>query len=157
MEFDKTRVYTAVNAEELEIGSLIIAALNLEELERAVESGIDTQWLCRIVDKSNSDRFGINIYDDLNNLRYYPLAYLIKPPENPVYKPFSSVDKAMETIKKHGGWVREKKRNAILLVVKIDNDGIATCDDVAWVNYEVFCEEFVFADDGSPCGELVEE
>ena len=42
MTFDKSRVYTALNAEELKEGSKIIGADNLADLRNQVERGADT-------------------------------------------------------------------------------------------------------------------
>ena len=38
MEFDKSRVYTALNADELKIGSKVILGNTLSELKEAVET-----------------------------------------------------------------------------------------------------------------------
>lgn len=163
MEFDKTRVYTAVNADELKIGDLVIAALNLEELEHKAESEIDIQPLAGISDRRNLDRFGLDIYDDLDNLRYYPLAYLfksfaeLKEQKKANYKPFESADTAMEAIKKHGGWVKDKKNNVQLFVVGFDDDNAFFLGNGYSCSYTVLFLDYVFADDGSPCGELVDE
>ena len=61
------------------------------------------------------------------------------------------------TIKKHGGWVRATRYDSIFLVFRITKNGVAICGGISWVSYGSFFEEFVFADDGSPCGELVED
>ena len=50
---------------------------------------------------------------------WYSLAYLVGPPAESKYKPFESVEKAMEAIKKHGGWVKDKKNNVQLLVATV--------------------------------------
>lgn len=159
MEFDKSRVYTAVNAEELEIGSLIIAALNLEELDRKVKSEMDIQHLAGIADSSNLCRFGLDIYDDLNNLRYYPLAYLIEPPAEPKYKPFDSVKKAMEAIKAHGGWVKcgGSGREFLVTGCGTNKEDYAVYITSDWISLEELFKDYVFVNDGSPCGELVEQ
>ena len=64
----------------------------------------------------------------------------------------------MEAIKKHGGWVKkrssgvpyilvEKEGNICLLEIE-NQDRCSTSNDLF--------KNFVFTDDGSPCGELVE-
>ena len=53
----------------------------------------------------------------------YSYAYLIEPPVEQRYKPFSSEEKEVEVIKKHKGWVKEKK--SPLRINKLID-----CDDV---------------------------
>ena len=95
MEFDKSRVYTAVNADELPIGSKCVLADTIQGLKE--RKYIDT--LTGIADESRVCRFVSEHGSDWK----YALAYLIEPPAEPKYKPFESVDKAMDAIKKHGG------------------------------------------------------
>jgi len=83
------------------------------------------------------------------------LAYLIEPPAEPKYKPFESVDKAMEAIKKHGGGVKDKIYNRCSAVIAYDDDTVKTVYDS--VGVDALFDGFVFFDDCSPCGELVEE
>ena len=91
MTFNKSKVYTALNADELKVGSG-------ESLEPSI--------LTNILSEKESKRFCI---DDKSNEKWQ-LAYLIEPPAEPKYKPFESIDKVMEAIKKHGGWIKKKKQ-----------------------------------------------
>ena len=119
MEFDKSRVYTALNADELPIGSRCVFADTIHDLRKKVESDSvqrSVYVLRSICDSSKMERFE----EDDNAV--FLLAYLIEPPVEPKYKPFESVDKAMEAIKQHGGWVKDKKNNVQLLVVGFDDD-----------------------------------
>ena len=119
MEFDKSRVYTALNADELPIGSKCVFADTIYDLRKKVESDSvqrSVYVLRSICDSSKMERFE----EDDNAV--FLLAYLIEPPAEPKYKPFESVDKAMEAIKQHGGWVKDKKNNVQLLVVGFDDD-----------------------------------
>ncbi|MGP1490066.1 MAG: hypothetical protein ACTTI6_03210 [Treponema sp.] len=116
MEFDKSRVYTAVNADKLKVGSQCIFADTLKGLRRQVKD-IDAANYVQILAIVDDDQFVGNYYTHA-----YDYAYLVKPPSEPKYKPFESVDKAMETIKQHGGWVKDKKNNVQLLVVGFDDD-----------------------------------
>ena len=87
------------------------------------------------------------------------LAYLIEPPTEPKYKPFESVEKAMKVIMAHGGWVKRKNTDDYYLVNgchSFGNDLYIYIDPTPY-NSTVFLGGFVFADDGSPCGELAEE
>ena len=87
----------------------------------------------------------------------FALAYLIEPPAEPKYRPFSSEEKAIGIIEQHECWIKSKMTQNCFLV------GIKDSKHIPLIGYD--CKEFfsllldgyVFADDGSPCGELVEE
>lgn len=155
MEFDKSRIYTAVNAEELPIGSRCVFADTIEELKSRllnVERYIDT--LDHVCNEDEAKRFQS---DDTT----YLLAYLIEPPKKPEYKPFSSTEKAMEAIQKHGGWIRNKEKDEICLVTGVTNSDFGIIVFLAGYyginSTNLIHERFSFFDDGSPCGELMEE
>lgn len=80
MEFDKSRVYTAVNAEELKVGSKAICADYLQNLKENVELGINVYTITRIMDEHCISRFERS--DDTR----WNLAYLISEPEEKVLK-----------------------------------------------------------------------
>lgn len=73
MEFDKNRVYTAVNAEELKVGSKVIVADNLKFLKEKVAFGPVPDELTKVLDESNEYRFVV----DKNHCA---LAYLVEEP-----------------------------------------------------------------------------
>ncbi len=75
MEFDKSKVYTALNADELKIGSKVICANNLDSLRRKVNEDSDITEVREIVDESNERRFRT----EFSGL--WPLAYLVSEPE----------------------------------------------------------------------------
>lgn len=151
MEFDKSRVYTAVNADELKVGSKVYVSDNMYYLKKCVEDNLESCILTEVLWEKEANRFCI---DDMFN-EQWQLAYLIEPPAEPKYKPFESIDKAMEAIKKHGGWVKWKDDDIQGLVVGKSDDRVKILQD--WVLPEELFEGYVFADDGSPCGEFVEE
>lgn len=74
MEFDVARVYTAVNADELKVGSKVIVADNLADLKAKVEQDTKPATLQGIEPDDRLYRF----------LTIYPrnaLAYLVSEPE----------------------------------------------------------------------------
>ena len=150
MEFDKSRIYTAVNADELPIGSICIFANTLGGLRTYVECDCAKCTLKVVADEHEEARFGNE--QDL----FWCLAYLIEPPAEPKYEPFSDIEKTFEIIKKHGGWVKEKTNGDLQLVSHIGKitDGMLSIS--CWTS-ETLLENFVFADDGSTCGVPVEE
>ena len=153
MEFDKSKVYTALNADELKIGSKCIFADTIEELKALVQEceGYSKTELREI-------REGNEVYRFVDKVGHTSaLAYLLLSPAEPKYKPFSSEEKAIEIIEQHECWIKSKMTQICFLV------GIKDSKHIPFIGYD--CKEFfsllldcyVFADDGSPCGELVEE
>ena len=153
MEFDKSRVYTAVNADELRVGSKCIFADSLGALSAKVQSEEYKDFIT-ILKRIYNDGF-YNRFDTGDDL--FCFAYFIESSSKPMYKPFESVEKAMEAIKKHGGWVKDKKNNVQLLVVGFDDANGFCLGNGYSCSYTGLFLDYVFVNDGSPCGELLEE
>ena len=156
MEFDKSKVYTTLNAYKLRIGSKCIFADTLGALSAKVQRKEYKDFITilkRIYDDGFYNRFDTG--DDL-----FCFAYLIEPPLKPMkYKPFESVEKAMDAIKKHGGWVKDEGTGCTFLVLGygIHKEDFSIYIKSEWTSLEDLFLDYVFADDDSPCGELVEE
>jgi len=151
MEFDKNRIYTAVNADELPIGSRCLFADTIRGLRRKVGEEKDTncaETFYRLHNDGGDDLF-------VGNDCAYCYAYLIEPPAEPKYKPFESIDKALEVIKKHGGYLQYKDSKFCILITAYDSRYLYS--NFEQITLKRLSDEFCFADDGSPCGELVEE
>ena len=146
MDFDKSKVYTAVNADELQIGSKCIFADTVRGLRRKVEEDTDcVETFYRLYNNGCDDSF-------VGNDCAYCYAYLIEPPAEPKYKPFKDIDKAMEAIKKHGGWIKKKSNRYQYIVIAKSSTSLRLYD--GWFTLEAIFYDYVFADDGTPCGEL---
>ena len=155
MKFDKTRVYTALNADELKVGSKVYVSDNIYYLKKCVEDNLESCILTEVLLEKEANRFCI---DDKSNEKWQ-LAYLIEPPAEPKYKPFESVDKAREAINKHGGWVSSRDYKNYFFIISYAtnlNERIGICTGPIWHNLQELYDNFIFADDGTPCGELVE-
>lgn len=154
MTFDKSRVYTAVNAEELPIGSKCIFADTIRGLRRKIEENTTrVETFYRLHNNGGDDSF-------VGNDCAYCYAYLIEPSAEQRYKPFASEEKEIEVIKKHGGWVKEKTSGDLKLIScvgKFSDTIPSICVGSSYFTPTTLLEDFVFADDGTPCGELVEE
>ena len=85
----------------------------------------------------------------------YCYAYLIEPPAEPRYEAFESIESAMEAIKAHGGWVKDMISNRCYAIVAYDEATVETEQDTFGV--DALFDGFIFADDCTPCGKLVEE
>ena len=156
MEFDKSRVYSALNADELEVGSTVIVADSLQGLkDRVNKSASDEDYISRI--GSILPETAIHRFKTLWGGEY-PLAYLISPPKEPEYKPFSNSETAYKTITAHGGWI---KQGSVYYFVTGLDIGYGGDDEIQfsknWYSARFICENCTFADDGTPVGEKVED
>lgn len=75
MLFDKSRIYTVVNAEELKPGDKVIVADDIATLKRCVTDAIPVDPLFRIEDGAKTFRFTVRNFS-------YALAYLVERKEN---------------------------------------------------------------------------
>lgn len=148
MKFDKSKVYTALNADELKIGSKCIFANCLADLMDAVENDKKNQ-VGRFTKAFNCDyiaRFCDNYGGN------FVLAYLVESPAEPKYKPFESIEEAMKAIKAHGGWIKHKTSKDYAFVYAYDESTIYFLNKRIALDY--LLGAYVFADDGNPCGKL---
>lgn len=74
MKFDKSRVYTALNADELKVGSKILVADNLLELKESLLK----HRLPKIIEKVESEDWEHRFLCD--DGFHYALAYLVEEP-----------------------------------------------------------------------------
>ena len=71
------------------------------------------------------------------------------------YRPYNSVDEAFNEAKKHGFWVKCKNKESLCT---IHDFGVGICGDLYINGYDAlkFMNNFVWSDDGSPCGINIE-
>ena len=69
----------------------------------------------------------------------------------PKYRPYKSVDEAFKEAGKHGFWVKCKNKESLCT---IHDFGVGICGDLYINGYDAlkFMNDFVWCDDGSPCG-----
>ena len=156
MEFYKSRVYTAVNADELKVGSKCIFADTVKALRKKVQADDYAQYVqpfIRLHDNGYDVQFLADCYT-------YAYAYLIEPPSEEKYQMFTRAKKAWQTIKDHGGWVSTCGDRYLITAISAII-GVREPEEICiagkWQSTEYLFNNFVFADDGSPCGELREE
>ena len=79
--------------------------------------------------------------------------YRIKPMDK--YRPYNSVEEAFNEAEKHGFWVKCKNKESLCV---IHDFGCGICGDVYLNGYDAlkFMNDFVWCDDGSPCGVKIE-
>ena len=61
----------------------------------------------------------------------------------------------MKAIKAHGGWIKYKGIASYSLVIEYGRGSIYTNEKCMYM--QDLLDDYVFADDGSPCGVLIEE
>lgn len=84
MEFHASRIYTAVNADKLQIGSECIFANTLEELRQRVQA-VNVEDCTK---KSSNWYYDANIKYFVSHTGPWIYAYLIEPPVETKYHPF---------------------------------------------------------------------
>ena len=113
-ELDKSKVYTAVNADELKVGSKVIVADTLRDLKERVEDGY-VQTLTDIRDDACTNRF------EVDSRSIYSIAYLVSEPE-----------KLKWTDLKVGDVIKHKGSGIEYMVIGLDKRNtdkhIRTCD-----------------------------
>ena len=85
MEFDKSRCYSALNADELRAGDKVIVADNLLELKNRVEAQSWCGTIVEICGECTQRRFAVNNIGETGrreNTYYWELAYLVERKEN---------------------------------------------------------------------------
>lgn len=77
MEFDKSRVFTALNADELKAGDKVIVANSIGYIKDCLKKDdYEVTELTDILGEFEQERFGVGV------VRYFSLAYLVERKEN---------------------------------------------------------------------------
>ena len=163
MEFDKSRVYTALNADELHVGDIIIGDDCIGGLRTKVEFdkvAPFTSVITNIREESNSCRF------ETAYVQSWHLAYLVKRKPESKYVPWTKENCPL----KCGDVVRYKnsvdKRTTIIDAIDLsdENDNVihfafdyTDCEYGInnWASLDYLFNCYVMAD-GTPCGMKVE-
>ena len=89
--------------------------------------------------------------DNINNYQFNFAEYEYRIKPVPKYRPYESVDEAFNEAKKHGFWIKCKNKESLCT---IHDFGVGICGDLYINGYDAlkFLNDFVWLDDGSPCG-----
>ena len=89
------------------------------------------------------------VYDE--NFQFDFSEYEYRIATEPKYRPYKSVEEAFAEAKKHGFWVKCKNKESLCT---IHDFGVGICGDLYINGYDAlkFLNDFVWADNGSPCG-----
>lgn len=95
-----------------------------------------------------------SVWKSIDNIENYQFnfseyEYRIKPEQK--YRPYESVEEAFNEAEKHGFFVKCKNKESLCT---IHDFGCGICGDVYLNGYDAlkFLNDFLWLDDGSPCG-----
>ena len=163
MEFDKSRVYTSVNADEVKVGSKGYFADNIAELQRCVFNE-DKDYFFTIKEIATDDenyRFLADNYS--GNEASWNLFYLVEEPKEKELRPYRDSDEMVEDFKKRFNvkvppyempliWIKIKDTDKKYLIVRFAS-ALTICHNVEVYTptLEDLVEGYTYLD-GSPCG-----
>ena len=156
MLFDKSKVYTALNADEVKVGSKGYFADNIKALKEAVKNEDCVMFgeIEEVFADFASDRFGLKGESE------YKLFYLVEEPKEKKLRPYKDTDEMIDHFCRHFNfipnsynlpliWVKDEKGNKLLVHTVYSNGDFLTGDKELSLND--LCREYTYLDD-SPCG-----
>lgn len=155
MTFDKNRVFTALNADEVKIGSMGVFADTIAELKRKVEHPMIFK-VTEILPENKNCRF---ITDGM----VYSFFYLIEELPKEKYRPYENTDEMIEDFANRATdnsyiplkmvspiiWVKRKGENGKHLITDFLTTMVNTSRDIVFL--EDLFKDFTYLD-GTPCG-----
>lgn len=161
MKFDKSRIYTMVNADKIKLGSEGYFADNIYYLQQAVQhDNIDTGYFGKVVDIKDIDT-GFRFVAD-NGIRF-SLFYLVEEHGKEELRPYKDMDEMVEDFKKRFNvnvppyampliWIKTEDADKKYLIVRFASD-ITVCYNVEvyTLTLKDLAEAYTYLD-GSPCG-----
>lgn len=156
MEFDKSKVYTVLNATKVKIGSRGYFAENLKSLRDAVEENIQYGEIREIKDESFAGRFRTK-----GDGCCYSLFYLIEEPKKKVeFRAYNDMNEMIEDFEKRFHllpqihqlpiiWIKNKDNGQKSFILDYGKTIVTT--STRTMSMEYLFEHYVYLDD-SPCG-----
>lgn len=141
MKFDKTRVYTALNADEVKVDSKGYFADSISDLKRKVDEGDEPLTLVKICGEEAAVRF------TTLSASVYLLFYLVEEPKEKVYRPYNDTAEmpngAMLNVVVSGDGTR-------LLIIAAEDKRVCIGSQ-GWVDLHDLYEYYTWSN-GTPCG-----
>ena len=157
MEFDESRVYTALNADELKPGDKVYLGDTIAELKYKLENEDYSPSILTIIDIDDWN-FSFVTKKDVGNL-----AYLVERTKRKEFRPYKDCDEMLADFKKRFNanwaeyelpliWIKAKDADKKYLIVRLAS-ALTICHNVevytpTWVD---LVEGYTYLD-GSPCG-----
>ncbi len=165
MNFDKSKVFTALNADEVKVGSKGYFANNLDALKRLVNENALTSVLNKVYTEKKGARFEKTDYP-----LGYLLFYLVEEPAEEKYRPYKDTDELIEDWKERASaygsahfsknpmfcpsiWVKGSGSSICKHLITDFIDRNVTTYNYVWTLEELF-EGFTYLD-GTPCGKKI--
>lgn len=165
MEFDKSNVYTALNADEIKAGDKVIVADTVEELMQCVSLDYNNTILKCVRNRNSTHRF-ISSSDNS-----YLLAYLVERAAKKKWRAYKDCDEMIADFKRRliesepNGtavlpdslmwhpmiWVRRKDTDRKQLCTSFGGTVIGIDDETVNFDTEEVFNDYTYLD-GSPCG-----
>ena len=141
MEFDKTRVYSAYNADEVKVGSKGYFADSISDLKKKVDEGSELLTLTKIYGEESATRFSIS------SISSYILFYLVEEPEEKVYRPYN------DTAEIPGGALHKivVSSDGTRLLITAEEDKRVYLGPQGWVSLLDLYQYYTWLND-IPCG-----
>lgn len=162
MKFDKSKVFTALNADEIKQGSKGYFANSIRILKETIKETLkdscaatygeideikDDSCACRFIIKKNSA---------------YSFFYLVEKPKKKELRPYRNTDEMVEDFMERFYllpqvhslpilWVKSNDRK--YLITRLDNNAVTLCfeKNVFTFDLRMLAEKYTYLD-GSPCG-----
>ena len=96
MQFDKSRVYTALNADELKVGSKCVFDVTIQGLRRKAQND-DGIYVCKLTNLREDDCIERFISEE--NISYI-YAYLIEPPKEKILELIAELEEFTTVVQK---------------------------------------------------------
>lgn len=172
MEFDKRKVFTVLNADEVKLGSKGYFADSLDDLRQLIAAGDEDRFFGRIAGIAPADE--IYRFTDICG-NSYNLFYFVEEPQKKKFRPYKDTDEMIEDFKRryssYGGWsgkgnpmynpmiwIKSKATEFRHLVTDYgDDDNCGHCNrSCIWIGsisigFKELHENYTYLD-GSPCG-----
>ena len=141
MKFDKTRVYSAYNADEVKVGSKGYFADSISDLKKKVDEGSELLTLTKIYGEESATRFSIS------TISSYILFYLVEEPKEKVYRPYN------DTAEIPGGALHKivVSSDGTRLLITAAEDKRVYLGPQGWVSLLDLYTYYVWPN-GTPCG-----
>lgn len=160
MEFDKSKVYTALNADEVPIGSDGFVANSINELKDKVSrsDSFIIASITAILDDTFAGRFMVDSFT-----RSFPFFYLLKKPAEKKYCPYLDTNEMIFDFKKRFSqpdntvpliWV-ENAAGYKKLITSFNGDSVLISGQLP-ISMNILFAMYKYTNN-SPCGRLVEE
>lgn len=145
MKFDKTRVYSICNADEVKVGSKGFFADNISDLKKKVNEGHELLTLVKIYGEKSATRFSIS------PISSYILFYLVEEPKKEKYRPYHNIAEipggALFKIVLHS--------DGTIFTITAAEDKRVYLGPQGWVDLFDLYKYFTWSN-GIPCGKKVE-